>query len=323
MSAFTGVWVFSENLDLAAEMLSKGRELADKLQTELAAIVLGCDIKEQAEALATYGADKILVADNPIFKTLQVEPYLGALADLAAKHKPEIILIGSTRRGKELAARLAARLQTGLIPDAFKLEINEEKMLTAARIVYGGNGVAVQTYKAKPQIATVPPRTFEKPRPSDKKAEVINVEVKVEEPKVQIVEIKPVEIAKTRLEEAKVVVCGGRGVNRKEDFKMFEELANLLGGQVGGTRPLAEDRKWFSEWVGLSGKKVKPDIYIGCGVSGMIQHIAGIRDSRVIVAINKDSNAAIFEVADYAVVGDIYQIVPALIETLKNTLKRK
>jgi electron transfer flavoprotein alpha subunit len=136
------------------------------------------------------------------------------------------------------------------------------------------------------------------------------------------VEVKPVEAAKTRIEEAKIVVCGGRGVNKKEDFKMFEELANVLGGQVGGTRPLAEDRKWFSEWVGLSGKKVKPYLYIGCGISGMIQHIAGIRDSRVIVAINKDPNAAIFEVADYAVVGDIYHIIPALTEILKQTLKR-
>jgi electron transfer flavoprotein alpha subunit len=322
MSTFNGVWVFSENLDLTAEMLSKGRELADKLQTELAAIVLGHNIKEQAEDLAAYGADKILTADNPIFKNLQVEPYLGALADLATKHKPQILLIGSTRRGKELAARLAARLQTGLIPDIVKLEINEEKMLTATRIVYGGNGIAVQTYKAKPQIATVPPRTFEKPKPSDKKVEVINVEVKLEESKAEVVEVKPVEAAKTRIEEAKIVVCGGRGVNKKEDFKMFEELANVLGGQVGGTRPLAEDRKWFSEWVGLSGKKVKPYLYIGCGISGMIQHIAGIRDSRVIVAINKDPNAAIFEVADYAVVGDIYHIIPALTEILKQTLKR-
>lgn len=323
MNAHGGVWVFSEKIELTTEILSKGRELADKLQTELAAIVLGHNVKEQVEDLAKYGADKILVADNPIFKNLQTEPYLGVLADLAAKNRPEIILIGSTRRGKELAARLAARLQTGLIPDVFKLEINEEKMLTVARIVYGGNGVAVQTYKAKPQIATVPPRTFEKPKPWDRKSEVVNIEFKVEDPRTEIVEVKPLEAAKTRIEEAKVVVCGGRGVNKKEDFKMFEELANLLGGQVGGTRPLAEDRKWFSEWVGLSGKKVKPDLYIGCGVSGMIQHIAGIRDSRVIVAINKDPNAAMFEVADYAVVGDLYQIVPALIETLRNTLKRK
>lgn len=317
-----GVWVFSENLELTAEMLSKGRELADKLQTELSAVVLGHNVREKVDELAKYGADKILVMDNPAFQGLRVEPYLSALTNLATTNNPDIILIGSTRRGKEVAARLAARLKTGLVPDVFKLEINEKKMLTVSRIVYGGNGVAVQTFLTKPQIATVPPRTFEKPKPSEKRAEVVNVEAKVEEPKVAVVEVKPIEESKARIEEAKVVVCGGRGVNKKEDFKMFEELANLLGGQVGATRPLAEDRKWFSEWVGLSGKKVKPELYVGCGISGMIQHIAGIRDSKVIVAINKDPEAPIFEVADYVVVGDIYQVIPALIEALKQTLKK-
>lgn len=317
----SGLWVFSENLDLTAEMLSKGRELADKLQTELSAIALGCNIREKVEELTKYGADKILLMDDPVFEGLRVEPYLSALTDLASTYKPEIILIGSTKRGKEVAARLAARLKTGLIPDVFNLEINQEKMLTASRIVYGGNGVAVQAFRTKPQIVTVPPRTFEKPKPSERKAEVVNVEAKVEEQKVAVLEVKPVEEAKARIEEARVVVCGGRGVNKKEDFKMFEELASLLGGQVGATRPLAEDRKWFSEWVGLSGKKVKPELYLGCGISGMIQHIAGIRDSKVIVAINKDPEAPIFEVADYAVVGDVYQIIPALIEALKQALK--
>ncbi|MEM1539668.1 MAG: electron transfer flavoprotein subunit alpha/FixB family protein [Candidatus Bathyarchaeia archaeon] len=317
----SGVWVFSEKLDLTAEMLSKGRELADKLQTELSAIVLGYNVREKVDELGKYGADKILVMDNPVFQGLRVEPYLSVLTNLAITNNPDIILIGSTKRGKEVAARLAARLKAGLIPDVLKLEVSEEKMLKASRIVYGGNGVAVQTFRTKPQIVTVPPRTFEKPKPSEKRADVVNVEVKVEEPKVTVVEVKPIEESKARIEEAKIVVCGGRGVSKKEDFKMFEELANLLGGQVGATRPLAEDRKWFSEWVGLSGKKVKPDLYVGCGISGMIQHIAGIRDSKIIVAINKDPEAPIFEVADYAVVGDIYQVIPALIEVLKQTLK--
>lgn len=321
MSTFSGVWVFSENLDLTVEMLSKGRELADKLQTELSAIVLAQNIREQVEDLARYGADKIYFMDNPIFKNLQVEPYLSALTNLASEHKPEIILIGSTKRGKELAARLAARLKTGLVPDAFRLEIDEEKRLTASRIVLGGNGIAVEICRTKPQIVTVPSRTFEKPKPSEIKAEVVNVDVKLEEPKAEVMEVKPVEATKARIEEAKVIVSGGRGVEKKEDFKMFEELANLLGAQVGNTRPLAEDRKWFSDWVGLSGKKVKPDLYIACGISGMIQHIAGIRDSKVIVAVNKEPDAPIFESADYIVVSDLYQIIPALIETLKYTLK--
>jgi electron transfer flavoprotein alpha subunit len=316
------VWVFSENLDLALEMLSEGRRLADRLQTELSAITLGCNIKEQVEEIAKHNVDKVYLMDNPVFKSLQTEPYLSVFTELAARRSPEIILIGSTKRGRELAARLAARLKTGLVQDAFKFEIDERGMLTAARIVYGGNGVALITYQSKPQIATVPPRTFEKAKPFGKQADIISLDVKVDEPKTTVVEVRPAEVAKVRIEEARVVICGGRGVTKKEDFKMFEELASILGGHVGATRPLAEDRKWFSEWVGLSGKKVKPEIYIGCGVSGMIQHIAGIRDSKVIVTINKDPNAPIFEVADYIVVGDIYQIIPALIEALKGALKK-
>jgi len=320
MSEFRGVWVFSENRDLALEILGKGRELADKLQTELSAILLGFNVKEQAETLVRCGADKVYVVDNPIFENLQTEPYLSALTNLATEYKPEILLIGSTKRGKELAARLAARLETGLVPDAFKLEIDEDKRLTATRIVYGGNGVATETYRTKPQIATIPPRTFEKPKPTERTGQVIQVDVELEEPKVDIVEVKPVEAAKVRIEEAKIIVCGGRGVEKKEDFKMLEDLAQLLGGYVGNTRPLAEDRKWFSEWIGLSGKKVKPDLYVACGLSGMIQHIAGMRDSKVVVAINNDPEAPIFNVADYIIVGDLYQIVPALNEALTRTL---
>jgi electron transfer flavoprotein alpha subunit len=315
------IWVFSENVDLMLEMLGKGRELADKLETELSAIVLGCNVKEKAEDMARYGPNKVYVADNPIFKNLQIEPYLETLTSLAMENKPEIILIGSMKRGRELAARLAARLKAGLVPDSIKLEIDNEKRLVATRMIYGGNGMAMEVFKTKPQIVTVPPRTFEKPQLTDKKAEIINVNVKVEASKVEVAEVKPVEVAKTRIEDAKVVVLGGRGIDKKEDFKMLEELASLLGGAVGNTRPLAEDRKWFSEWIGLSGKTVKPDLYIACGVSGIIQHVAGVRDSKVIVAINKDPEAPIFEVADYKIVGDLYQIVPALIEVLKQTSK--
>jgi len=316
MGEFKGVWVFSENWGLTLEMLGKGRELADKLQTELSAVLLGHNVEDQAEELARYGADKVYVVDNPIFENLQTEPFLSVLTSLATEHNPEILLIGSTKRGKELAARLAARLETGLVSDAFKLEIDENKRLTATRIVYGGNGLATETYRTKPQIATVPPRTFEKPKPTERTGQVIQVDVKLEEPKAEIVEVKPVEAAKVRIEEAKVIVCGGKGVEKKEDFKMLEDLAQLLGGQVGNTRPLAEDRKWFSEWIGLSGTKVKPDLYVACGLSGVIQHVAGMRDSKVVVAINKDPEAPIFEVADYIVVGDIYQIIPALNEAL-------
>lgn len=321
MSEFKGIWVFSENRDLMLEMLCKGRELADALQTELAAILLGCKVEDQAKDIVRYGADKVYVVDDPKFEKLQTEPYLSALTNLATCYKPEIILIGSTKRGKELAARLSTRLKTGMVSDAFKLEIDENKRLIATRIVYSGNGVATEVYQTRPQIATVPPRTFEKPNPTERIGQVIQANIKLEEPKTEILEIKPVEAEKIRIEEAKIIVSGGRGVEKKEDFKMLEDLAKLLGGQVGNSRPLAEDRKWFSEWIGLSGKKVKPNLYVACGLSGMIQHVAGMRDSKVVVAINKDSEAPIFQVADYIVVGDIYQIVPALTEELRKMLK--
>jgi len=167
----------------------------------------------------------------------------------------------------------------------------------------------------------VPPRAFEKLDYKERKGEIIKVDVELEQPRTEVVEVKEIEAAKVKIEEAKVVVAGGRGVEKKEDFKILDELAEVLGGQVAYTRPLCEDRKWFTDWVGLSGNKIKPALYIGCGISGVIQHVAGIRDSQIIVAINKDPEAPIFEVADYMIEGDLYEIVPALSAALKKLLK--
>jgi len=189
------------------------------------------------------------------------------------------------------------------------------------RVVYGGNAVATHFCRTKPQIATVPQRVFEKPPYKEGKGEVVRFDVKLEEPKTEIVDVKNIEVSKVKIEEAKVVVAGGRGLDKKEDFAILDELAKILGGQVGYTRPLCEDRKWFTDWVGLSGHYIKPALYIGCGISGVIQHVAGIRDSQIIVAINKDSEAPIFEVADYGVVGNLYEILPALVESLKKNLQ--
>jgi electron transfer flavoprotein alpha subunit len=322
MSAAKGVWVYSENSDLALELIGKGRELANKLQAPLTAILLGFNVQGNAQQLVQHGADKVLVADNSQLKEFRAEPYLGALTTLAKQYSPDIILIGSTRRGKELAARLATRLETGCVPDSAKLSLNDQGNLVAERIVYGGNAAAKIIFRTKPQIATVPPRTFEKPTlVAGRTGEIVSVDVPFEEAKTEIIEVKQIEASQVKIEEARVVICGGRGVEKKEDFKMFDELAQLTGGQVGNTRPLAEDRKWFSEWVGLSGHKIKPTLYIGCGVSGVIQHVAGIRDSQVIVAINKDAEAPLCEIADYVVMGNLYEIVPALVDALKRQLK--
>ncbi|MEA2089609.1 MAG: electron transfer flavoprotein subunit alpha/FixB family protein [Thermoproteota archaeon] len=315
------VWVFSENRNLMLELLGKGRQLADKLQTKLTAILLGKNAKNQAQQLIQHGADKILLMDNPKLEKFRLEPYLSVLTELAARRKPEIILIGSTCNGKELASRLAVRLETGCVPDCTELNINENGQLTMKRIVYGGNAVAKMMCKTKPEIVTVPPRVFEKLEPKEKTGEITEVDVKIEEPKTEIVETKEVEARKVALEEANVIISGGRGVKNKEDFEMFNQLAETLRGQIGNSRPIAEDRRWFTDWIGLSGRKVTPSLYVACGISGMIQHVAGIRDSQVIVAVNKDPEAPIFEVADYIVVGDLYDIIPALTSELKKILK--
>jgi len=322
MSEVEGVWVFSENAELTLELLSKGRELAHKTQTRLTALLLGSDIQGQAWQLIQHGADKVLAVDNPRLKEFHAELYLSAIVSLVNQHLPGIILVASTRRGKELAARLATRLETGCVPDCIKLDLNDQGNLVAERVVYGGSAVAKIIFHAKPQIATVPPGTFEKPTPNaDTTGQIVSVEVQFEEPKTEVAEAVQVEASRLKIEEAQTVICGGRGVEKKDDFKMLDELAKLIGGQTGNTRPLSEDRKWFSEWVGLSGHKIRPELYVGCGVSGVIQHVAGIRDSRVIVAINKDPEAPLCEVADYVVVGNLYEIVPALIEALKRELK--
>ncbi|MGB9135004.1 MAG: electron transfer flavoprotein subunit alpha/FixB family protein [Candidatus Bathyarchaeia archaeon] len=320
MSEYRGVWVFSEHYGLALELLAGGSALAAGRNTELVALLLGAGIGDKAEGLVKHGADRVFVVDHPGLKEFQTETFLNALTSLAASNKPEIILIGSTKNGKELASRLAARLRTGYTPDCSSLSINEEGQLVTKRIVYSGTAIVTATYTKKPQIATVPLRTFEKLEPKERHGQVVKVDVDVGKPKLETVGVKKTEVADVKIEEARVVVCGGRGVEKKEDFKPLEELAEILGGQVGNTRPLAEDRKWFTGWVGLSGKKIKPTLYIGCGISGMIQHVAGMRDSQVVVAINKDPEAAIFEVADYVVVGDLQELVPAIRDTLKRVL---
>ena len=322
MSKQSSVWVFSENDDLMLELLAGGRAIATSRNAELAAVLAGSAVESKAEKLIQHGADKIFIVDHPALERFQVDTFLDALTTLVKRNTPETLLVGSTKNGKELASRLAARLEAGCTPDCTQLTVNGEGRLVTKRIVYSGNAVVTATYIRKPQIATVPSRTFEKLEPTERKGEVVKAEVEIEPPKVEVVAVNKVEVADVKIEEAEIAVCGGRGIERKEDFKPLQELAQLLGGQVSNTRPLAEDRKWFTGWVGLSGKKTKPALYIGCGISGMIQHVAGMRDSRVVVAINKDPEAPIFEVADYVVVGDLYEIVPALVEALKKELKK-
>lgn len=321
VSEHKGILVFSEAYDLTLEMLGKSRELADKLHIELAAVLLGTNLQNKAEELVKCGADKVYTIENSALDNFQIEPYVSVLHGLVSGYHPEIVLIGSTRNGKPLAARLAERLNTGCVPDCIGLGVDESRRLVGERITYGGNAVARVAFTSKPQIATVPSRAFEKPTPQQRTGQILKSDVKIEPAKVEVVERKPLETSNVRIEDAENIVCCGRGLEKKDDIVMLEELAEMLGGQVGCSRPLVEDRKWFTDWVGLSGHKVKPKLYMACGISGVIQHVAGIRDSKVIIAINKDPEAPIFEIADYGVVGNLYEVLPALKEALKKQLQ--
>lgn len=321
MSEHGGIWVFSENQDLMLEMLSKGRELADKLKTELSVVLMGRNIENRATELTHYGADRVYLADDPSLESFQGDFCLGILHDLAIKHMPESILIGSTRNGKPLAARLATKLGVGCVPDCNRIYIDEAGRLVGERMTYGGNAMAKIAFRRKPCIATVPSRVFEKPQGSDHDGQLVKVDIKPTAPRIEVVERRPLETSTVRIEEASVVISCGRGLEKKEDKSLLDGLSTVLCGQVGCSRPLAEDRKWFSEWVGLSGHKVRPSLYVACGISGVIQHVAGIRDAKVIVAINKDPEAPIFEVADYGVVGDLYEVLPLLKEALEKRMR--
>ncbi|MFX0097846.1 MAG: electron transfer flavoprotein subunit alpha/FixB family protein [Candidatus Hodarchaeota archaeon] len=316
------VWVFSEDKNVTLELLAKGREIADGLKCKLAVVVLGSDVKKEANDYIAFGADTVYVKDDPVLAQFYVEPYKSVISGLANEKNPAVILVGGTRRGKELAPRVAQKLETGCITDCIDLRLEDSK-LVVERLMYGGNAVATGTFKKEPQVAIVPPRRFERLKKDDsRKGEIVEIDVKIENPKAKIVETKEREISGVKIEDANIVVSAGRGFKKKEDLELVRELAKLLEGEVGSSRPLAADLKWLSEdhWVGLSGHKVKPDLYIAIGISGQIQHLAGMRDSKIIVAINSDEEAPILSVADYGLVANLYQAVPKLIEAIKKEL---
>lgn len=318
-----GVMAYSESFDTLLELLSKGRELADQLQTGVSAVLLGEKIEADVGELAAHGADKVYVVENLQLKGFPVEACTEALYAVLSQAKPEIFLVGASKRGRELAPRIAERLGTGCASECIALEVDPERReLKLSRIVFGGKVTSTHVIAGRPIIATIPPRIFEKRRVEGRTAETVRVEAEIVAPKVEVVESKPKEVAGVRIEEASIVVCGGRGIKQKEDFKLLEELAEVLGGQVGCSRPIAADRGWYPEWVGLSGKKIQPNLYIAVGISGAIQHVAGIRGSKIVVSINKDPEAPIFADSDYGIVGDLYKVVPALREALRKVLKK-
>jgi electron transfer flavoprotein alpha subunit len=313
-------------MDVTLELLGKGRELADGLGANLCALVLGTALEHEADTLASHGADKVFLVENQALRNTLPEPFAEAIGKLASQYGPEILLIGSTRRGKDIAARVAARLETGVITDCLSLGLDEERrMLVADRPSYGGILVSTEICTTRPQIATVPPRVFEPAAPRQgQRGEVIRTDIDLAPPKTRVVQVVSKEVRGVGLEDANVIVSAGRGVAKKEDLRILQELASVLGGEVGCSSPLAEDLKWLplERLVGLTGRKVKPNLYVACGISGQVQHITGMRGSRTVVAINTDPEAPIFQQSDYCVRGDLYEIVPLLTEAFRRIRQR-
>ena len=333
LKEYKGVWVFAEQKNgkvqsVVYELLGKGRELADQLKVELAAMLLGKKMDEAAQELIGYGADKVYLADHEKLKDFRDDSYADVLVDLIGEYKPEIILAGATSIGRSLIPKVATRLETGLTADCTGLEIDEEKkILLQTRPAFGGNIMAtIICPNHRPQMATVRHKVMKEASfNKDRKGEIIRIEVDPKRIPLRTEVIKMVESMEETilLEEADIIVSGGRGLGAPENFKLIEELAKTVGGAVGASRATV-DAGWipYAHQVGQTGKTVCPKIYIACGISGQIQHLAGMQSSDIIVAINKDPEAPIFNVASYGIVGDLFEVVPMLTKKFKEALGR-
>jgi electron transfer flavoprotein alpha subunit len=299
--------------------------MAQTLETPVSAVVMGSGVEALAGQAIAYGADTVYLADEATLGTFRLEPYAALLVKLVQEHRPEILLLGATTRGRDLAAAVAAELGTGLAADCTGLEVEPgTRILRATRPALGGNVLStVVIPRHRPQVASVRPRVFELPAPDPARSgQVVRVPAVLPEEAIPTRVLEVVrEEGGVNLTEARVIVSGGRGVGSAEGFRPLQELADLLGGAVGASRS-AVDQGWISypHQVGQTGVTVRPDLYIACGISGAIQHVAGMRTSRYIVAINKDPEAPIFQIADYGVVGDLKAIVPALTRALREKM---
>ena len=316
-----GIFVFAETREHTLELLNAGANIARELGTKLAAFAMS---SESAQEYIGHGANEVLLL-QPLAQDQPLESYAPILARVAREEDPDVFLVGATQRGKEISARLAAQLNTGLCSGCIGFEFdNEKKLLRMDRLLYGGLAVQTVVCTSRPQMAAIAPRVFD-PAPVVEGNEGTVREISdVPSSAVTVVSRTAKSREAVDITEAKIVVCIGRGFEKEADVKLARDLAEVLGGEVGCSRPIAEELRWLPEdvYLGISGKKIKPDLYIGVGVSGQIQHVTGIRDSKIILAINRDENAPIFEASDYGIVGDLYQVVPILIEELRKTLKK-
>ena len=340
---YKGVYVFAQQVDneisgIALELLGKGKELAAKLETEVTAVLIGYNVKNLADKLAEYGADKVILVDDPELETYRTEPYAHALASVIEKYKPEIVLVGATAIGRDLGPTVSARVKTGLTADCTVLEIGDfplvaipgqeqkHNQLLMTRPAFGGNTIAtIACPDNRPQMATVRPGVMQKiDRIEGAKAvvEEYNPGFTPDNKYVEILDVVKSITDTVDIMDAKILVSGGRGMGCPENFEMLKELADVLGGEVSCSRAVV-DAGWEPKdlQVGQTGKTVRPQVYFAIGISGAIQHVAGMEESDLIIAINKDETAPIFEVADYGIVGDALKIVPKLTEVLKATIK--
>ena len=343
LEEYKGVYIYAQQVDnklsdIAFELVGKAKELAADLNTEVTAVLLGSNVKALATELGEYGADKVIVVDNPALETYRTEPYAQALVSVINEYKPEIMLVGATAIGRDLGPTVSARVKTGLTADCTKLEIGDfpinampgqeqkHNQLLMTRPAFGGNTIAtIACPDNRPQMATVRPGVMQKIDPiAGAKAEVIEYNPGFT-PNNKYVEILDVvkELSDTvDIMDAKILVSGGRGVGSAENFKILQDLADVIGGTVSCSRAVV-DNGWLPKelQVGQTGKTVRPNVYFAIGISGAIQHTAGMEESDIIVAINKDETAPIFDVADYGIVGDLNKIVPKLTEELKKVVK--
>jgi electron transfer flavoprotein alpha subunit len=322
-----GVWVFAEQRDgklapVSLELLGKAQDLAGQIQQEVSALLLGSGISAMADKLIKHGADKVYLVEHAVLKDYRTIAYTKVLEELVNKERPNIFLLGATHIGRDLAPRLSRRVGVGLTADCTELTIDaDEGILLQTRPAFGGNVMAtIANRYSRPQMATVRPGVMEvRPKPENK-GDVITQEVSLSEEEIGV---KVLEVVKEKkkgvnLADAKVIVAGGRGVGDAEGFKVIAALAEAMGGEVAGTR-VAVEEGWIpaDRQVGQTGQSVRPELYIACGVSGAIQHRAGMMNSRYIIAINKDPRAPIFQVADWGIVGDLQEVVPEMARQLK------
>ncbi|MBC8450577.1 4Fe-4S binding protein [bacterium] len=328
---YRGVWVVAEQRagvlhSVSFELLGKGRELADELSVELSALLLGSGVLDLAPELIAHGADRVYVVDEPELEHFLDEPYSNVVAGLLEKHNPEIVLTGATSMGRSLIPRVAVQVKTGLTADCTALAIDDkERLLLQTRPAFGGNIMAtIICPDFRPQMATVRHKVMSAlDADPSRKGEIVREKMDAALMRSDVEYVKFVEdLTQTiNIADADIIVSGGRGLGGPENFHLIEELAEVMGGAVGASRA-AVDSEWipYSHQVGQTGKTVQPKLYVACGISGAVQHLAGMQSSKVIVAINKDPDAAIFQVATYGIVGDLFDVLPALTKSLKAKL---